>query len=46
MHGRSNTVFLNHAPGGVSDIAAQIRSGFMEANASGMGQAAGAIKRD
>ncbi|KAG2490326.1 hypothetical protein HYH03_011276 [Edaphochlamys debaryana] len=34
---RSSTVFLNHAPGGVTDIASQIRSSFMEASAAGLG---------
>eukprot|EP00192_Tetraselmis_astigmatica_P025255 CAMPEP_0117690578 /NCGR_PEP_ID=MMETSP0804-20121206/25206_1 /TAXON_ID=1074897 /ORGANISM="Tetraselmis astigmatica, Strain CCMP880" /LENGTH=56 /DNA_ID=CAMNT_0005503643 /DNA_START=398 /DNA_END=568 /DNA_ORIENTATION=- len=32
-NGRSNTVFMPHQPGGVGDVAAQIRNGFMEASA-------------
>ncbi|KAG2447449.1 hypothetical protein HYH02_007774 [Chlamydomonas schloesseri] len=40
-HNRASTVFLNHAPGGVNDIANQIRGAFMEANA-GLPAGAGA----
>ncbi|KXZ48060.1 hypothetical protein GPECTOR_30g155 [Gonium pectorale] len=39
-HNKASTIFLNHNPGGVSDIAGQIRNSFMEA------QAAGINKRD
>ncbi|GIL90044.1 hypothetical protein Vretimale_18106 [Volvox reticuliferus] len=35
----ASTVFLNHAPSGVSDIAAQIRNSFMEAQAGAVGKA-------
>ncbi|GLC44553.1 hypothetical protein PLESTB_000060500 [Pleodorina starrii] len=30
----ASTVFLNHAPGGISDIASQIRNSFLEAHAA------------
>ncbi|PNH08135.1 Hypersensitive-induced response protein 3 [Tetrabaena socialis] len=36
-HGKSSTVFLNHNPAGVSEIAAQIRGSFMEATAANIG---------
>jgi hypothetical protein len=29
----ASTVFLNHAPGGIADVAAQIRTSFLEAQA-------------
>lgn len=41
-HNRASTVFLNHAPGGVNDIANQIRGAFMEANAAGLPGSSGA----
>ncbi|GFR52051.1 hypothetical protein Agub_g14571 [Astrephomene gubernaculifera] len=37
-HSRASTVFLNHSPNGINDIAAQIRSSFMEAEAAGLGK--------
>ena len=33
MSSKSNTVFLPHGPGAVSDVQAQMRNGFLEANA-------------
>ncbi|GLI59169.1 hypothetical protein VaNZ11_000997 [Volvox africanus] len=35
---RASTVFLNHAPSGVADIASQIRNSFMEASAADVGR--------
>jgi regulator of protease activity HflC (stomatin/prohibitin superfamily) len=34
MNGRSNTVFLPHTPGGISDVSAQIRAGFLQSQAA------------
>lgn len=34
LSGKSNTVFMNHAPGTLADVSAQIRSGFMQAMAA------------
>ncbi|EFJ47786.1 hypothetical protein VOLCADRAFT_81406 [Volvox carteri f. nagariensis] len=38
-HSRASTLFLNHSPSGVGDIAQQIRNSFLEASAAAPGMA-------